>query len=254
MLSLPIDERGADRTAFIFKSRFAIIISNVGEYGENIMEWNQPMIVFKRIALLFAGLVIAHFGVTLFLLTNLGSDPFNVLVQGISRQIGWSHGNTHILVNVCIIVILLLTARRYIKIGTVICMLCGGPIIDFFTWIMAETISDSLPFPFKIILLLAGCVILAFGMTVVIKSDAGTGPNDLVSVVISDITGKKFGGIRVLTDITFVAVGFLLGGVFGVGTVICAFLVGIVAGKFMPYSQKLVEYVLGKSWKVSSTE
>ena len=56
---------------------------------------------------------------------------------------------------------------------------------------MAETISDSLPFPFKIILLLAGCVILAFGMTVVIKSDAGTGPNDLVSVVISDITGKR---------------------------------------------------------------
>lgn len=213
------------------------------------MEWKQPVIVVKRIALLLAGLIIAHFGVTLFLLTNLGSDPFNVLVQGLSRQLGWSHGNTHILVNVCIIVILLIIARRYIKIGTIICMFCGGPIIDFFTWLLGGLVQDDTVLPIKLALLLAGCVILAFGMTIVIKSDAGTGPNDLVSVVISDLTKKKFSIVRVLTDVGFVVIGFLLGGVFGVGTIVCAFLVGIVAGWFLPISQRIVERILGKSWK-----
>ena len=36
-----------------------------------------------RVLLLLLGLAIAHLGVTLFLLTELGSDPFNVLIQGL---------------------------------------------------------------------------------------------------------------------------------------------------------------------------
>ena len=40
-----------------------------------------------RVVILFVGLIIAHFGVSLFLLANLGSDPFNVMIQGLSRSI-----------------------------------------------------------------------------------------------------------------------------------------------------------------------
>ena len=36
----------------------------------------------RRVILLLAGLTIAHLGVTLFLLADLGSDPFNVLIPG----------------------------------------------------------------------------------------------------------------------------------------------------------------------------
>ena len=46
-----------------------------------------------RVVILLAGLVIAHLGVTIFLLVDLGTDPFNVLVQGIFRTLercfGW---------------------------------------------------------------------------------------------------------------------------------------------------------------------
>ena len=35
-----------------------------------------------RVLLLLCGLTIAHLGVTLFLQADLGSDPFNVLIQG----------------------------------------------------------------------------------------------------------------------------------------------------------------------------
>ena len=40
-----------------------------------------------RILILMVGLTIAHLGVTLFLLTELGSDPFNVLIQGLFRTL-----------------------------------------------------------------------------------------------------------------------------------------------------------------------
>ncbi|MBO4731410.1 MAG: hypothetical protein J5597_01200 [Spirochaetaceae bacterium] len=41
-----------------------------------------------RSVILVIGLIIAHFGVTLFLLSNLGADPFNVFVQGLYRILG----------------------------------------------------------------------------------------------------------------------------------------------------------------------
>ena len=89
-------------------------------------------------------------------------------------------------------------------------------------------------------------MILAFGMTIVIKSDAGTGPNDLVALVISDKSHAKFSLVRVLVDVSFVAAGFLLGGVFGIGTLICAGLVGPVAGFLLPRSEKIVKGILAK--------
>ena len=196
------------------------------------------------------GLTIAHLWVTLFLLTNLGSDPYNVLVQGVYRTLsnltGWeflTHGRVHIALCFLIILILLATDKTYIKIGTVLCMIFGGPIIDMFTLILKPVVSENSPLPYKLIILALGCVILAYGMTIVIKSDAGTGPNDLVAVVISDKTKRSFGIVRVITDISFVLAGFLLGGSVGLGTVICAACVGPVANIFLPINEKLIQKV-----------
>ena len=207
----------------------------------SIKEWGI------RIAVLLAGLVIAHLGVTLFLLSDLGSDPFNVLVQGLfrtaDRLLGLpflTHGRTHIAVSLLIIVILLAVDRSYIKIGTGLCMLFGGPIIDVFNRLLSPLLGGA-GMPMRIVMLVAGCVILAYGMTVVIRSDAGTGPNDLVALVISDKTGFRFSLTRVAADTLFALAGRTLGGVVGVGTLVCMFLVGPVAGFFLPVNGRIVD-------------
>lgn len=171
-----------------------------------------------RVVILLIGLTIAHLGVTLFLLTDLGADPFNVLVQGIFRTISsvtgmaaLTHGYTHIAICFLIILVLLIVDRNYIKIGTILCMVCGGPIIDFFTRLLQFMFAQERTLWFKLPVLALGCVILAFGMTIVIKSDAGTGPNDLVALVISEKSHKKFGVVRIIVDVSFVAAGFVLG-------------------------------------------
>lgn len=203
-----------------------------------------------RSVILMAGLTIAHLGVTLFLLSDLGADPFNVLVQGVcavlrsGTNLGLSHGSVHRIICFAIIVVLLIIDRSYVKIGTLLCMFCGGPIIDFFTLLLGGTLNGARPLPMRLAMLAAGCVILAFGMTVVIKSDAGTGPNDLVALVISDKLKRRFGPVRVCTDSAFVIIGLLTGGVFGVGTVICAFMVGPVADYFLPRNGKRIERIL----------
>lgn len=204
-----------------------------------------------RIILLCVGLTIAHFGVTLFLLSDLGADPFNVLIQGLYRtmdsRFAWSfltHGNVHRVICFLIILILLIVDRHYVKIGTLICMFCGGPIIDVFSAMLSGVFARYPMMWFKVLMLAAGCIILAFGMTMVIKSEAGTGPNDLVALVISEKSGAKFSIVRVITDVSFVVLGFFMGGVWGIGTIICACLVGPVAGVFLPKSEAICKYFL----------
>ena len=205
-----------------------------------------------RVVLLLAGLCVAHLGVTLFLQSDLGSDPFNVFVQGLFRGIPWpafaamTHGRTHLLVSLVILLVLLAVDRSYVGIGTVLCMALGGPIIDVYTLWLSLVIHGGLPLPLRLALLVAGCVILAFGMTIVIRSRAGTGPNDLVAVVLSDKLRKPFGPVRIGVDLTFALVGLALGGVVGLGTVICAFLVGPAAQLFFPISQRLCEAALAQ--------
>lgn len=203
-----------------------------------------------RALILMIGLTIAHFGVTLFLLSRLGADPFNVLVEGlyktVSRLTGLpflTHGRVHIVISFLIILVLLIVDRSYIRIGTILCMVFGGPIIDVFTALLSPLSETDSLLP-RSLMLVAGCVILAFGMTIVIKSEAGTGPNDLVSVVISDKTGRPFSVVRVIVDVCFVCAGTLLGGIFGPGTLVCAALVGPVAGVFLPVSGNAIRKIL----------
>ena len=204
----------------------------------------------RRVILLLIGLTIAHLGVTLFLLAELGSDPFNVMIQGLYRFLPWpdfmSHGYVHMGVSFGIILALLVVDRSYIRIGTLLCMFLGGPIIDVFTAALGGIINARSPLALRLAALVAGCVILAFGMTVVINSKAGTGPNDLVAVVISDKTRRKFGAVRITVDVCFALTGFLLGGTLGLGTIICAFLVGPAAQVFMPVSGRVCAGVTGE--------
>lgn len=203
-----------------------------------------------RVALLLMGLCIAHLGVTLFLQTELGSDPFNVFVQGLFRRVPWpawaamTHGRVHLLVSLLILLVLLGLDRSYVGVGTVLCMALGGPIIDVFTLWLAPVIHGGLPLLWRLVLLAAGCLILAFGMTIVIRSQAGTGPNDLVAVVLSDKLKKPFGPVRVAVDCAFAGIGLALGGVLGIGTVVCAFLVGPAAQLFFPVSEKICQVAL----------
>lgn len=200
-----------------------------------------------RIAILLLGLCVAHLGVTLFLLSDLGSDPFNVFVQGVFRSLErvtrWpflTHGRTHVAISLLIVLVLLAVDRSYLKIGTALCMLFGGPIIDFFS-LLLQPLFDGAGMGLRLIMLVAGCVILAYGMTIVIRSDAGTGPNDLVALVISDKTRFRFSLTRVAVDAAFALCGFLLGGTVGLGTLICMFLVGPVAGLFLPINGRIIE-------------
>ncbi|XCP84274.1 hypothetical protein ABXS75_14545 [Roseburia hominis] len=216
------------------KEIFAVDTKN-----RTLTQWVQGLVT------LFVGLTIAHLGVSLFLISELGSDAFTVMIQGIALTVGLSIGTVHVIALIFLMVVMALTTKGYVKPGTVVCAFCGGWIIDLFLWLIGDRISAASPMLLRIAVMLAGCVILSFGMSIVIESNSGTGPNDLVAIILTDKLNQKrnvqFRTVRVCCDLFFVIAGFLLGGRFGIGTIAAAFLVGPVAQFFLPKSRMLIK-------------
>lgn len=198
-----------------------------------------------RLCFLTLGLIIAHLGVTLFLISSLGTDTFTVFASGISRTTGISVGLCHSGIQCILILLMLLFAKGYIKTGSFICCLLGGPIIDIFNWFLGRFVTAASPMALRLAVMVLGCVILSVGMALVIASDAGTGPNDLVAVILTDKLQKfQFRTVRICCDLFFIAAGWLLGGTVGIGTVVAAFLVGPVVQIFLPIHRKNIEHIL----------
>lgn len=212
--------------------------------GRSAADWAKALVI------LLIGLTVAHLGVTLFLLSELGTDTFTVFIQGLSRVFGLTVGTVHVIVLCILMVVMLVTTKGYVKPGTVVCAFCGGPIIDLFTWMLGGWINGDSPMPIRAASMLIGCVILSAGMSIVINSNAGTGPNDLVAVILSDkMESVEFRWVRVGCDLFFVVLGFLLGGTVGAGTVVAVFLTGPLVQFWLPKTKKAVQKVLKEQVK-----
>ncbi|MCI5902654.1 MAG: hypothetical protein MRZ74_09010 [Blautia sp.] len=199
----------------------------------------------KALIVLLIGLTIAHLGVTLFLLSEMGTDTFTVFIQGLSRTFGTTVGTMHVIILLILMGVMLVTTKGYVKPGTVVCAFCGGPIIDLFSWMFGSYINAEAAMTVRIVSMLAGCVILALGMSVVINSNAGTGPNDLVAIILSDkIARVEFRWVRVGCDLFFVVLGWILKGTVGIGTVVAVFLTGPLVQFWLPKTKRIVQGIL----------
>lgn len=202
----------------------------------------------KALIILFIGLAIAHLGVTLFLLSDLGTDTFTVFAQGLARKAGWTVGMMQMTTVCVLMIIMLFTTKGYVKPGTVVCAVCGGPIIDFFTMLLGNFINADSSMVVRVMSVVAGCIILALGMSIVINSNAGTGPNDLVAIILSDkinqVKKVEFRWVRMACDVVFVVLGFLLGGTVGAGTIVAVFLTGPTVQFWLPKTKKIIRGIL----------
>ena len=202
------------------------------------------------LTVLFVGLITAHFGVSLFMLSNLGSDSFTVCMQGLSFVTRLPFGVCHVGVLAVLMIVMALTTKGYVKPGTVVCVVFGGWVVDLFRLLNGAVVNEASPLWARVIAMVSGCVVMSFGMSLVIESQSGTGPNDLIAIILSDRVGPRlhlqFRWVRLICDVILVAIGWAMGGVVGVGTLVAAFLVGPTVQFFLPVSRRIARFFLGK--------
>lgn len=222
----------------------------------------QGLNLTKRIILFFLGMSIIQLGVALFLKTNIGSDPFTVFTQGLSMSLnktglkdfslvqmlaGKSEvtpGIANMIILMVLFLIILFTEKKRIKIGTLICVVGVGPIIDLGVNIISYFPVESYNYVIKMILLLAGCFIIAIGFSILSASNLGVAPNDIIPFIIQDKTKIEYRWIRIIFDGVFLLLGFVLGGKVGIGTIISMLSTGPFIQFCLPYGSKLVKFIL----------
>lgn len=168
------------------------------------------------------GFALFGLAITLMIRANLGTSAWAVLEVALSKILGISVGTMTVL-NGFMVLSGALILRERIGWGTLANILSIGPWEDF--W-LARLPSVEGNLPLQIGMLLSAILLMGLASAIYIGVDAGAGPRDSLMLAIKRTTGLSIRVARGIIEITVVAVGWLLGGPAGIGTLVFALLVG----------------------------
>ncbi len=198
----------------------------------------------RKLIVAMAGLVICGIGVGIFLYSGLGVDPASVFELGIGNVFHISYGTSAAAINVVILAVVFFLDKSYINIASILAIFGIGYTADFANFILRIIFKGEQHIAVRLVMIIIGLLIMSAGIAAYIRADLGVGAIDLVSEIISDKLNISYRGVRVSADVTFVVVGFLLGGSVGIGTVLAAFMTGPSVQFLRPYVHKAADLVL----------
>lgn len=181
----------------------------------------KKKITFIKLLKFFAGLAIIQLAVALFLHANIGSDSFTVFMQGLSKVLNISVGAANCLLTAVFLVIVFWLDCSQFGIGMVLAVVFAGPILNGMTWILEHILPQNLAWWLVALEFAAGCMIVSIGFPLLKSAGLAVAPNDALYLAIVNRTGKAYALVRVCVDAVYFVLGFLCGGVIGIGTVIC---------------------------------
>ncbi|MCE6995806.1 hypothetical protein LZG04_13500 [Saccharothrix sp. S26] len=183
----------------------------------------------RRIPQLLAGLWLYGASMALQIRATLGLDPWDVLHEGLTKITGLSFGTITALVGVAVL-LCWIPLRQRPGVGTVSNVIVIGVAVDV-TLAILPSPADLLP---RILFLTAGIVLNGLAAAVYIGARLGPGPRDGLTTGFCARTGTSLRLVRTVVEVTVLAIGWLLGGTIGVGTVLYAVTIGPLTQAFLP--------------------
>jgi uncharacterized membrane protein YczE len=170
---------------------------------------------------LVLGLSIFGVGVALMIDARVGIPPWDVLHQGVARLTGLRIGTVTTLMAIPILSIWALLRERP-GIGTVANALIIGPVVNMTLPLLPsfETLWMQLA------QMIAGVLVVALGTAIYIGAALGPGPRDGLMTGLARRTGLSVRVCRTAIEVAVLAIGWLLGGNVGIGTLIFALGIG----------------------------
>jgi uncharacterized membrane protein YczE len=176
---------------------------------------------FIRVALLTVGIVLLGIGSSFTVQSGLGNAPWTVLAQGVSIQTGLSLGVSFFLVSLAVLLLWIPLSLKpgYGTIANTIFFALG-------LQVGIEYIPEPSSTLAKYILLLTGIWITGAGGTLYITCGLGAGPRDGIMLGFLGKSKLPITVVRAMIEIVVLLLGYLLGGLVGIGTIIIALLIG----------------------------
>ncbi len=186
-------------------------------------KWERPHILARDFVVLMVALALFALAMVMALQSDLGANSWTVFHHGISLQTPLSLGMASIVVGLAI-----LAASWFMGIkpgiGTVANMFFIGVWTD--VYLNYDLVPKADYLPVQVAMLSGGAVLLGFATALYIKTDFGAGPRDAFMLALTKRTNIRVGFIRWALEVAVVLLGIIMGGSFGLGTILFAVLIG----------------------------
>jgi uncharacterized membrane protein YczE len=183
----------------------------------------------RRLAQLYAGLVLFGASMALQIRAGLGLDPWDVFHQGVADRTGLSFGTVVILTG-AVVLLGWVPLRQRPGVGTISNVLVVGVAVDATLALLPGAGSA----PVAVAMLLAGVGLNGVASGAYIGAGLGPGPRDGLMTGLVRRTGGSVRAVRMTIEIAVLAAGAALGGTVGVGTVVYALSIGPLVHVLLP--------------------
>ena len=185
----------------------------------------------KKIALRYLfftlGLLINSFGIAFITKSSLGTSQISSLPYVLSLRFPLSFGGFTFLMNTVFILIQIAIQRR------------NFPPVQLLQIAANVLFSGFIDVSMAALSWLLGCAILACGISIEIAPDVITVPGEGLVRVLAQATGKDFGRVKLVFDVSLIVIASALSLLFfrrlqgvGIGTVVSALIVGPLVSLF----------------------
>jgi len=197
----------------------------------------DPMSVKPRLSTmmtLIIGLLVFGAGDAILIAAGVGNTPWTVLAEGIAVKIGWTVGQSTFLVSI-IVLFLWIPLKEKPGIGTILNAILIAAVIHY----MEGMLPNPVDFEWQILQVLIGSILVGIGSGLYLTANLGPGPRDGWMTGMQRITGIPIGKVRGSIEISVLLIGWLLGGTFGIGTIIFALIIGPVVASCLNIAGKV---------------
>lgn len=174
------------------------------------------------------GLALFGLGISLLIVAELGLAPWDVLHQGVSKRTDISIGTVIIAIGVGLMVLWIPLKERP-GLGTLLNALEIGLVVNLVLPHVPE--PDHLLARFSLLVL--GILLVGIGSGFYIGAGLGAGPRDGLMLGLVRL-GLSVRASRTLIEVTVLAIGWLLGGSVGIGTLAFALGIGPLVQVLLP--------------------
>lgn len=176
----------------------------------------------RDFAVILMGFALFGLSIALLIQANLGTSPWVMLAVALAEIFGLTPGTLTVMIGFGVLAISVMLRER-IGWGTLSNILFIGPWVDLFLWLIPAAVDNL---PLQAAMLLTSILLMGLATGIYIGVNAGAGPRDSLMLAVERISGWSLRRTRGTIELLVFAIGWLLGGPFGVGTIVVALLIG----------------------------
>ena len=191
--------------------------------------------------MLVIGLFLFGLGEAIIIGSGSGVSPWTVLAQGISSKTDLSIGMATFFISIFIL-IFWVPLKQIPGIGTILNAIIIASAIDLSLGFIPKPELIYL----KILQASFGILIVGIGSGIYLASNLGPGPRDGLMIGLQQKTNTSIPLIRTIIEITAVTVGWFLGGIVGIGTILFVFGIGPCVGVGLTLVEKVSKKRINK--------